>query len=93
MANNIHFKEYKCTQELDIALAERIADLLKCSLQQDSEASLVLSGGGTPLGLFERLSNKSLDWENISVTLADDRWVDLESDFLSTKRKQHPLYH
>ncbi|MAV86253.1 MAG: 6-phosphogluconolactonase [Gammaproteobacteria bacterium] len=76
MANNIHFKEYKCTQELDTALAERIADLLRCSLQQDSEASLVLSGGRTPLGLFEQLSNKSLLWENTLVTLADDRWVD-----------------
>ena len=46
-------------------------------MQDDFQTSLVMSGGSTPKGLFQLLSNTKLDWSNILVTLADDRWVDV----------------
>lgn len=38
-------------------------------------ASLVLSGGSTPLGLYALLAGSSLPWENISVFWGDERFV------------------
>ncbi len=38
-------------------------------------ASLVVSGGKTPVPLFESLAECPLDWDRITVTLADERWV------------------
>jgi 6-phosphogluconolactonase len=36
----------------------------------------VVSGGRSPVGLFERLRDEPLDWSRVWVTLADERWVD-----------------
>lgn len=60
--------------ELDAALATRIAgDLAGASAA--TPASLALSGGRTPLGLFAQLSASALPWPHIAVTLVDDRWL------------------
>lgn len=60
--------------ELDAALAARIVgDLVGASAA--AAASLALSGGRTPLGLFAQLSAAALPWPHIAVTLVDDRWL------------------
>ncbi len=38
-------------------------------------ATLVLSGGRTPIRFFEQLGQRSLQWDGLIVTLADERWV------------------
>lgn len=60
---------------LVLKLAEEIADQLRQSLLKNGQASLVVSGGSTPVPLFRALSQTSLDWKNVWVTLADERWV------------------
>tara|TARA_B100000941_G_scaffold48468_1_gene30533 strand:+ start:2797 stop:3513 length:717 start_codon:yes stop_codon:yes gene_type:complete len=77
MANNFKLREFNSTDELDKNLSKYIERILKQSLQDDFQTSLVMSGGSTPKGLFQLLSNTKLDWSNILVTLADDRWVDV----------------
>ena len=77
MANNFKLREFNSTEELDKNLSKYIERILKQSLQDDFQTSLVMSGGSTPRGLFQLLSNTKLDWSNILVTLADDRWVDV----------------
>ena len=44
-------------------------------LQQQSPATLLLSGGSTPGPLYRKLSDARLDWANINVALVDERWV------------------
>ena len=39
-------------------------------------ASLVVSGGKTPVKFFEQLRAQPLDWRRVCVALADERWVD-----------------
>ena len=39
-------------------------------------ASLVVSGGKSPIKLFERLRAEDLDWSLVCVALADERWVE-----------------
>jgi 6-phosphogluconolactonase len=57
------------------ALAGRIADDLRSALSQRGEATLAVSGGSTPIPLFQSLSAARLDWSRVSITQVDERWV------------------
>jgi 6-phosphogluconolactonase len=62
--------------ELSRALAEQIAAALKAAIAARGLASLVVSGGKSPLKLFAQLSAEKLDWSRVCIALADERWVD-----------------
>jgi len=51
-----------------------IADL-EAALASRGEALLAVSGGSTPAGLYQALSQAGLDWARITVVLVDERWV------------------
>ncbi|MDC3249003.1 6-phosphogluconolactonase [Porticoccaceae bacterium] len=70
--------EFENTSALDIELAEKVAALLAADIQARGKASLVVSGGRTPMGFFHLLSLQLLDWSSVTVTLADERWVDAD---------------
>lgn len=55
---------------------EAISTALEEAIRERGKASLVVSGGTSPIPLFERLNLAPLSWEKIMVTLADERWVD-----------------
>ncbi len=71
--------------DLDNALANNVAELLSKALSHKGKASLAVSGGSTPKGFFSALSKKDLDWNNVTITLADERWVEFESDASNTR--------
>ena len=68
--------EFENTSALDIALAEQITAMLAADIIATGSASLVVSGGRTPMGFFHLLSQQDLNWSAVTVTLADERWVD-----------------
>jgi len=72
-------------EDLDNALAQKVAELLSNAISHKGKASIAVSGGSTPKGFFTALSNKDIDWQNVTVTLADERWVDFESDASNTR--------
>ena len=74
------FKSFDNKGALEAQLAERIAQQLQEAVDSRGKASLIVSGGSTPLKLFQLLSNKSIEWSDVYITLADERWVDGESD-------------
>jgi 6-phosphogluconolactonase len=57
------------------ALAAAVAQSLKEGLRQRGRASLVVSGGRTPVPFLDQLSSHQLDWSGVTVNLADDRCV------------------
>jgi 6-phosphogluconolactonase len=61
---------------LATTLAKRVADALRAGLATRAGASLVVSGGRSPAPLFEALCSQHLDWSRVTITLADERWVD-----------------
>ena len=73
------FKSFDSTAELENQLAERIANQLQQAVDTKGKASLVVSGGSTPLHLFKKLSGMPISWNKVYITLADERWVDLDS--------------
>lgn len=60
------------------ALAERITGLLREAIEARGTATLVVSGGKSPIALFQQLVRQSLDWSKVVITLADERWVPVE---------------
>ncbi|MDG1813896.1 MAG: 6-phosphogluconolactonase [Porticoccaceae bacterium] len=70
--------EFENTSALDIELSAKVAKLLVADIAETGSASLVVSGGRTPMGFFHLLSQQMLDWSKVSITLADERWVDAD---------------
>lgn len=62
------------------ALAAEIASVLAEAIDARGRASLVASGGSTPAPLYRALAVADVDWTRVTVTLADERWVDPGSD-------------
>lgn len=56
-------------------LARRIADALRDALTKRGQALVAVSGGRSPVPLFEALAREPLDWGRATVTLVDERWV------------------
>ena len=62
-------------ESLTTELVTRITTLLSTGISQNGRASLVVSGGSTPVQLFKNLSNVDLPWQNVDILLVDERWV------------------
>jgi len=62
------------------ALARALAGEIQVDLQEAiaarGTASMVVSGGRTPVTLFNQLAGEALPWDKVWITLADERWVD-----------------
>ncbi|MEM6457265.1 MAG: 6-phosphogluconolactonase, partial [Acidobacteriota bacterium] len=63
-------------QTLAETLAAQIADDLRAAVDQRGHASLIVSGGSTPVPLFDALcAQGDVPWAQVWITLADERWV------------------
>jgi len=84
--NNMYqLNEFTSRTELDEQLAIHIGSILSNAVEANGRASIAVSGGSTPKGLFEKLANMDLAWDKITVTLADERWVAFESGDSNTR--------
>ncbi|MBT1065250.1 6-phosphogluconolactonase [Bowmanella sp. Y26] len=70
---------------LNSGFAAKIADLLREGIAARGKASLIVSGGRTPQGMFAQLSEQDLDWSKVVISLADERWVDASDDASNEK--------
>ena len=59
---------------LDALLQVIIGDI-ETALQRNSSATLLLSGGSTPIPLYQQLSRTRVDWGKVQIALVDERWV------------------
>lgn len=72
---------YDNTEILEEDLAIKIANLLAEDIQNNGFAQLLVSGGSTPINLFKKLSNKAIDWRNVTIGLVDERFVSQDSEY------------
>lgn len=56
-------------------LAEAVAAQLRHAIATRGHALLAVSGGKSPIALFEHLRQQPLDWASVTVLLADERCV------------------
>jgi len=70
---------FAASGELDRALAEHLGKRLQTDIERHGHASLAVSGGSTPTGMFRKLSSCELDWSRVWLTLVDERRVATDS--------------
>ena len=69
----------KDREEAARALAQRLGEVLSHGIKQRGKATLVVSGGTSPLRLFELLRQVPLDWSKVAVIPSDERLVPTDS--------------
>jgi len=67
---------YKTREALVDDFSQKIVSILSQAISQNGTASMLVSGGSTPLPLFKVLSESELDWSKVTISLADERWVE-----------------
>ena len=67
--------EYENAAVAARAQADAVAIELQNALNEKGNAVLAVSGGRSPIAFFEALSQKDLDWANVSIGLVDERIV------------------
>lgn len=65
-------------EQLAEGLARDVAERLRQAITTNGQATLVVSGGRSPVAFFKALAQQPLDWPKVLVSLADERWVPVE---------------
>lgn len=63
------------TDELNQQFTQWLEAILGQAIKERGHAYLVVSGGKTPQNLFRRLAQAKLNWQQITITLTDERWI------------------
>jgi len=85
---------FSTSTELAVALADRVASELSVAVNERGQAVLAVSGGKSSQTFFHYLSRAEIPWENITITLVDERYVPVTSDRSNEKLvRDHLLQH
>lgn len=78
-----HLAERHAFSDLSLlseALAQSVAVTLRNAIERYGKASLVVPGGHTPVVYLPRLAQMDLPWQQVFITLSDERWVEPTSE-------------
>ena len=75
LSSQIQLHSFPDPAALAESLAATVANDLRTALTARGRASLALSGGNTPKRFLQALSLQPLSWQDVIVTLVDERWV------------------
>ena len=93
-ADGISLREFPDGDALADALATEVAETLRTAIADGGAATLAVSGGSTPKKFFHALSKQELDWEAVTITLVDERWVpDTEERSNARLVQEHLLWN
>lgn len=67
-------------EQLSQSFAKYVETTLQNTLARQSQATLVVPGGNTPRYYLPALAKCRLPWDRITVTLSDERWVDVNDE-------------
>lgn len=85
---------YPDIESLSQGFAEFAAAALRDTLSRKPQATLVVPGGSTPRHYLPALAKCQLPWDRITVTLSDERWVDVNDDQSNERLvKQYLMQH
>ena len=78
MANELHTpieRMFADAETQSVRLAKEISSRLKAAIAERGDALLAVSGGKSPIRLFQLLSQTDIPWSAVTITLVDERWV------------------
>lgn len=73
------------------AAGDRLADAITEAIAQRGRALVVLTGGGTGIGLLTRLREHRIDWARVHLFWGDDRFVPSDDDERNEKQAREAL--
>lgn len=80
------------SQEQQIqALSQSIIDALQKTIESKNQVVLAVSGGKSPIALFEKLSHAKLNWDNVTIVLVDERFLDTQDNDSNEKLVREKL--
>jgi 6-phosphogluconolactonase len=87
----LNLTEYSSRESASSAAAEFLGGHLKKTLELQSRAVLMVSGGSSPVVCLGRLSEYPLVWSRVDVTLTDERLVSVTDDASNEKMVRETL--
>jgi 6-phosphogluconolactonase len=70
--------QFETAAALAVGVARSVAASINAAIAVRGRATVALSGGSTPKAAYALLAREDVDWEKVTVTLCDDRWVPSE---------------
>lgn len=62
-------------EQLEQELADYIISALQKDIHKYGTASMLVSGGSTPVDLFKKLSKYDIEWDKVNISLVDERYL------------------
>ncbi len=78
LPQGVQVHEFRTPALLAEGQALAVAEQLRGAIAARGAATLVVSGGRSPVAFFQNLVKQELDWSKVVVSLADERWVPVE---------------
>ncbi|MEO0423947.1 MAG: 6-phosphogluconolactonase [Pseudomonadota bacterium] len=76
--SNPTIERFDTREEATAALAKVMAGAIESAVGADRRAWVCLSGGSSPVKLFQSLGQRALPWASVDLTLSDERWVPVD---------------
>ena len=86
-------EKYSDTDALVAAAGDRLVDAIMGAIDKRGTAHVVLTGGGTGIGLLKRVGEKAdkIDWSKVHLYWGDDRFVPADDDERNEKQAREAL--
>ncbi len=84
---------YPDTEALVTATGDRLVEAIMSAIAEHGKASVVLTGGGTGIGLLRRVRERAneIDWSKVHIYWGDDRFVPYDDDERNEKQAREAL--
>ena len=82
---------YPDTAALVAATGDRLAAAIAEAIAARNRAVIVLTGGGTGIGLLKHLDSHPVDWARVHLFWGDDRYVPHDDDERNEKQAREAL--
>lgn len=87
----VSVETYPDTAALVDAAGDRLAASIGAAIEARGRALIVLTGGGTGIGLLKRLRSHPVDWPRVHLFWGDDRFVPRDDDERNEKQARAAL--
>jgi 6-phosphogluconolactonase len=90
---NTVIEKYADTDALVTAAGDRLISAIAAAVAERGRASIVLTGGGTGIGLLKRAREKAdaVDWSKVHLFWGDERFVPADDDERNEKQAREAL--
>ncbi|GAC1645488.1 MAG: 6-phosphogluconolactonase [Mycobacterium sp.] len=86
-------EKYSDTATLVAAAGDRLVDTITAAIDKHGKAQIVLTGGGTGIGMLKRVGERGgdIDWSKVHLYWGDERFVPIDDDERNEKQAREAL--